>query len=363
MSTARSAPNNDKRRAGGFTLIETLVVCSILSLVMALLLPSVQSAREAARRAACLNNLRQIGLALHSYHDANGCLPPGRVMTFDPRYAGPRPPCTSEMVDKSLFVRILPELDQSPLFNAVNHGLTIFGHENRTVRLTALGVLACPSDPGAGMVREGYSLEVYALGFATALEPFRTAIGSYAGIYGSYYVDALPRAQRGCTVNPLAAGQSNGAFVDLSSRSFAAFGDGLGQTAILAERALGPLRSADDAERLYDRLGWAVSGNWGDTLVTSFFPINMHRKFASVGLERFLSASSLHPGGVNILWGDGSARFVKESIESWPSDPRDGYPTGIRGDAYTGWADPPASGLWQAITTLSGGEAVQGSDL
>ena len=100
---------NARTRRRGFTLIELLVVIAIIAVLIALLLPAVQAAREAARRAQCLNNLKQIGIALHNFHDVNGCLPPhGNAIVMNT--------VTSNGNDYGMKVRILPFMEQSVLF-------------------------------------------------------------------------------------------------------------------------------------------------------------------------------------------------------------------------------------------------------
>jgi len=339
-----------------FTLIEVLVVISIVSLLVALLLPAVQAAREAARRTQCANNLKQVGVALHSYHDLFGSLPFGRIVTYDPRFAGTNPPCTSPFIDKGLFVMILPQMDQAPLYNAINQSLTILGRENRTVQAVSVGSYACPSDPDSGPPRDGDVNQMVEYGLATAGEQLSMSFTSYSGCFGSYDVDAVPRQDTGCKVPSGLLVQSNGCFGDASPIRIASVVDGLSNTIFVAEKATTLFRRLDNVT-IFERYGWYFTGNWGDTLFTTFYPPNMINRVALVaGSSHTRAAASLHPGGFNTLLGDGSVRFIKDTVQTWPFDPVTGNPVGAARAAGGWWENVPPSGIWQALGTRSGGE-------
>ena len=128
-----------------FTLIELLVVIAIIGTLMALLLPAVQAAREAARRASCFNNLKQVGLALHSYHDVNRALPSG-WMAWDPVTGKP---WVDGQPGWGWAPRILPYLEQkNVLDNMINLGAPILQASHDEVRKQAIPVFRCPSDFG-----------------------------------------------------------------------------------------------------------------------------------------------------------------------------------------------------------------------
>jgi prepilin-type N-terminal cleavage/methylation domain-containing protein/prepilin-type processing-associated H-X9-DG protein len=127
------------RPSAGFTLIELLVVIAIIGLLIALLLPAVQSAREAARRARCVNNLKQIGLALHNYEGAMRTFPPGYVSNFDSRGSDTGP-------GWGWAAMLLPQFEQAPAYGALNFGLAIEDPSNLTGRLVLPGSFLCPSD-------------------------------------------------------------------------------------------------------------------------------------------------------------------------------------------------------------------------
>jgi len=129
--------NRDKLRAGGFTLVELLVVIAIIGTLMALLLPAVQMAREAGRRASCINNLRQIGIAIHHYHEVNGAFPPGGM--------SPGPCCSADNYT-SWTIQILPFLEQKALYDTYDQFEANESRLNQPIVQTFVPVYSCPSD-------------------------------------------------------------------------------------------------------------------------------------------------------------------------------------------------------------------------
>ena len=258
-----------------FTLIELLVSIFVITVLIGLLLPAVQAAREAGRRAQCANNLRQFGLALNNYHDGSGCFPPGRVKSYDVRYAGPNPPCTSQIVDKSLHVRLLPFLEQTSTFNSINHSLAIVAAENSTCHSVSVAIFACPSDgTAAGQVLNSGALTAYGVA-----DPARMCFTSYAGSIGSLPVIALPSPSTNCVVPAPLVSQCNGVFNDLPNVNIACVRDGLSNTMFVAEKSTTLLQRYDGLQvGFHWRHGWYITGNWGDTLITSFYPRNAGRK-------------------------------------------------------------------------------------
>ncbi len=361
-----SLPGHDRAlRRRAFTLIECLVVIAIIGLLVALLVPAAQAARESARRAGCGNNLKQIGVALHGYLDATGSLPLGRSRTRDPLYAGANPPCTSRFHDRSFLVAILPYLEQSAVYNAINQGKLITGVENTTVHAVAVGVFSCPSDPDAS-VRD---MDPAAFADRGLKNPpgarFRMAFTSYSGCFGSFAIDAYPEPTNSCAVAPAKVAQSNGAFNDLSPITLASVGDGLTNTIFAAEKATTSYRALDTHSVIYAiRNGWYVTGAWGDTLFTTFYPPNLYKKIGgSFPDSQLKDASSLHPGGLNALMGDGSVRFIKESVNSWPLDSLNGEPAGIGRDPGGWWTHIPKPGVWQALGSRDGHEVIDSNSL
>ena len=157
------------KRSRGFTIIELLVTIAVMGILFALLLPAVQSSRESPRRTLCRNNLKQLGLAQHSYHAAHSALPPGSIWsghgeplgagllplgTFDRVALGISPGTEPDRLHANWVILLLPQLDQSPLYEAFDLNRPVDDDVNRDPRRTSLSVMKCPSDAFSDTVYE-----------------------------------------------------------------------------------------------------------------------------------------------------------------------------------------------------------------
>jgi prepilin-type N-terminal cleavage/methylation domain-containing protein/prepilin-type processing-associated H-X9-DG protein len=338
----------------GFNLIELLVVIAIIAVLIGLLLPAVQQAREAARRIQCANNLKQIALASNNYHDAYGCYPQGVQFTFDFSTSGHQ-------------VALLPYLEQVSLFNAVNFAWVVPWSGANTTFAGPLrpSLYFCPSDTMGGKVDSFSEALYFPPGYTFfSYTSFPQAYTSYAGNAGTWFRHSRAQA---------VLDQSNGLFFRnqgspgpgipgptyWSAVRIADVTDGTSNTIAHGEHGVGLLT---DEDRIVNGPAWAC-GWYGDTLFTSFYPLNPQRKVQNVygdGLtEAYIgAASSFHAGGANFAMADGSVRFIKDTIDSWPLDAQSAIPLGVIQDPnglfqLTGGA---RFHVYQALTTRNGGE-------
>ena len=309
------------RRA--FTLIEVLVVIVIISVLTALLLPAVQGAREAARRAQCVNNLKQIGIGLHNYVSAVGSFPVGFLVP-----SGPVPSWTSAQQYRwSAFAQMAPYLEAGAVANALNFSLPIarmpsgsasafwpFLPENGTAMATTISGFLCPSD-GAPPPLEGSGPTNYA---------FCTGDGSGGGdAAGARGLFILGRALRPADLRD---GSSATAAV---SESLLGIAGPYTQTTPLPvpnprERAFARVASAplDDASCRAAGRGWMLhkgagwwDGNYLNTLYNHHaLPNAQENDCVTYHNPGWRAARSAHPGGVGLLAADGHVQFVKDTL-------------------------------------------------
>jgi prepilin-type N-terminal cleavage/methylation domain-containing protein/prepilin-type processing-associated H-X9-DG protein len=315
----------------GFTLIELLVVIAIIAVLIALLLPAVQAAREAARRIQCVNNLKQLGLALHNYHDAMLVLPPGYIAA-SPFKDGE----TDTAPGWSWASMILPRLEQAPLFASINFSLPVRAPANTTgVQTNLLGFL-CPSDQFQGPTFPVTD------GFGNTLAT--VAPSSYAASCGDDPSDTAFGFDN--------LGNGRGLFFRDSSIRIAGITDGTSQTVMLEERAWG------NAEGTW---AGAIQGGYiqrglfnpcpGSADATYLAPClvlaHCHMINTNADTDSGLDdSSSFHPGGANILFADGSVHFLR----SVPND------AGVNPDGSTRYT--PTSLIFQALGTRALGEVI-----
>ncbi len=351
-------------RRRGFTLIELLVVIAIIAVLIALLLPAVQAAREAARRAQCVNNLKQLGLATANYESANSSYPFASIMQFRAKGF----PSTDQGI--SCFTALLPYFEQGTLANAYNFSVNYRCDPNGTVSGTGISGLWCPSDgeiAGASYVESASSRHDL---------PWTVYFTSYAGSYGQWggRINGSPGTTAATIVANLQ--QHNGPIVSSGYHPASAAGasrgpvtiamvtDGTSNTIAFGEHAHGLLSKTDGS---FYSWNWWVSGNYGDTAFTQFYPLNIQKKAknypkGATEAGGFISAAnSFHPGGANFAFCDGSVRFLKDSISTWTLDDN-GSPLGATQQASGLWVvtDPTIfrPGVYQALGSINGGEVI-----
>jgi prepilin-type N-terminal cleavage/methylation domain-containing protein/prepilin-type processing-associated H-X9-DG protein len=315
-------------KRAAFTLIELLVVIAIIGVLVALLLPAVQSARESARRAQCANNLKQIALALHAYHSVHDVFPIGRVRSHRDGLGQVF----------SVFALALPQLEQTTAYHAINFDLNadrgVGGPENATVRRTRVATFLCPSDT--------YS---------------DSDVADQAPI--NYMMNVGTRHS---------VIDNNGILYENSAVRMAMVSDGSSQTAVFGELARSPIIAANDvierpnqAITSYEQsclpagppIASARGNRWiygapNHTMYSHHRTPNDRLPDCRGGLpfgdltnavwdilSLDTASRSMHPGGVNTAFADGSVRFVKDSISVQ---------------------------IWRPLGTRGGGEIVSASD-
>ncbi len=342
-----------------FTLIEILVVIGIIAILIGLLLPAVQKVRAAAARSACQNNLKQIGIALHNYHDANNCLPPGMVSSVDST-------CDAESTG---FTRLLPYIEQDNTHRLYHFDEAWFSAANYQVVGIEIRLFFCPANRTSGQL----DLGPIAAEWNTPLPPYAAAVdyafckGANASltrrteripleVRGVFHVATPETVNAGVRLTDITDGTSstfalgdaaggNPAYLirDLKNPSQAAIDGGTGKPAV-AEQSWSAA-GVEDPSHPWHASVFAVTAQFGMAPDPRDEPMNRKLVTPSVyggdpggnatGRDWVSGFRSLHDGGCNFVMCDGSVRFVRQSI---------------RAEVY------------RALSTYAGGEVISNDD-
>ncbi|MBL8867199.1 MAG: DUF1559 domain-containing protein [Planctomycetia bacterium] len=328
------SPNRRK----GFTLIELLVVIAIIAILIGLLLPAVQKVREAAARAKCTNNLKQIGLALHSYHDSNGYQVPGTTQDQPPWGPG------ASNWGASWMIYILPFIEQNALYGQLTigggtgYGNTANGARYNNVKIP---IYRCPSSP----LPETTTSSVPGGTAGQMMMPTYVAIaGATNGVIPTTLYNEIryrtPGTAAGCCSGGIIGG--GGPMPSNMKLTFASITDGLSNTMYISEQGdfMYTLDNSKQAWNAAGPHGWTIG--WGTTFqvnsttagsdnrafntTTVRYQINQKRGWQNApgncgttgicdNASHNVPLNSAHSGGVIGLFGDGSVRFLRDSLQ------------------------------------------------
>ena len=324
-------------RNRGFTLIELLVVIAIIAILVALLLPAVQQAREAARRSTCKNNLKQIGIALHTYHDTFRVLPPGHHAHFTnwrqsngasqrAGYPGiPTDTATNNKANWTWSAHIWPMMEQGPAYdqlqvNSLRAADSLTNGANVTVMTTPMSAFLCPSDPNPGVTDGARDVEA-----AGSTNKIRTMVSNYvASNRGANNLNVRARKE-----------SANGLFFVDSKMRFRDIVDGTSNVIAVGERAweyqttdangvqrrvtpraglVGVIRSSSDGNSECQGCGYSDALGVTGSGINHNNVLNGGGNFANGRVRG--TYSSLHRGGAQFVLADGSVRFLSQNLNN-----------------------------------------------
>ncbi|MCA9123088.1 MAG: DUF1559 domain-containing protein [Planctomycetaceae bacterium] len=338
------------RKRSGFTLVELLVVIAIIGILVALLLPAVQAAREAARRMQCSNNLKQFGIACHNYHDTYKKIAPG--------FLSKRNATGGKINDINLWswgALVLPFIEQQPLHQQLDVGnIHLESLTPGTARHNAMRVpiaaFRCPSDVGPELnsARQRFN---WAGGGATNK---RIATSNYVGVNGAWNPDANGGLR-----------QERGIFIEDDGRAFRDITDGTSNVLMIGERRW-QYKSQENPPAIRTQEAAVVFGirrrndvnQRSDVLGGGRIKLNY--TVANTADKR-RGFSSEHPGGAQFVLADGSVRFVAETIEFSDTNNNEVLQdtAAERGPVSTGNTSSPLRSLYQKLCAIQDGEPVE----